>query len=52
LSTLIADPGSLAAAVYAPDLRPADVIADLEAIERTLLLAQQHEIRFHLSLTT
>jgi hypothetical protein len=49
---LVADPGSLAAAVYDPRLRPADVITDLEAIERVLLQAQQHETRFHFSMTT
>lgn len=39
-------PESLAAAVYDPSLRPADVLADLEFLERILLLAQQHETRF------
>jgi len=46
------EPGSLAAAIYDPGLRPEDVIADLEAIERALLLAQQHETRFHFALTS
>jgi hypothetical protein len=49
---LVADPGSLAVTVYDPRLRPADVIADLEAIERVLLQAHQHETRFHFSMTT
>lgn len=39
-------PESLAAAVYDPALQAADVLADLEALERTLLGAQQHETRF------
>ena len=46
------DPGSIAAAIYDPGLRPEDVIADLEAIERALQGAQQHETRFHFVLTT
>ncbi len=41
------DPRSIAAAIYDPSLRAEDVIADLEAIEGALLLAQQHETRFH-----
>ena len=41
------DPRSLAAALYDPGLRPDDVLADLEAIEQVLVLAQQHETRFH-----
>lgn len=41
------DPGSIAAAIYDPGLRPEDVLADLEAIERALFLAQQHETRFY-----
>ena len=45
------DPGSIAAAIYDPGLRPEDVLADLEAIARALLLAQQHETRFHFILT-
>jgi len=44
------DPQSLAAAIYDPDLRAADVLLDLDAIERTLMLAQQREARFHLAL--
>lgn len=44
------EPGSIAAAIYDPGLRPEDVIADLEAIERTLLGAQQHETRFHFAM--
>ena len=39
-------PASVRAVLYHPRLRPEDVITDLEAIERTLLLAQQHETRF------
>jgi hypothetical protein len=46
------EPGSIAAAIYDPGLRPEDVIADLEALERALLLAQQHETRFHFALTS
>lgn len=41
------DPESLSRAIYDPSLRPADVLTDLEAIERALLLARQHETRFH-----
>ncbi len=41
------DQQSVAAAIYDPGLRPADVVSDLEALEQTLLLAQQHETRFH-----
>ncbi len=41
------DPQSLAAAIYDPGLRPADVLADLEAITAQLEAAQQHETRFH-----
>ena len=44
------DPQSLAAAIYDPTLHPAAVLADLEAIEQSLLLAQQHETRFHFAL--
>ena len=41
------EPGSIAAAIYDPGLRPEEVITDLEAIERALQGAQQHETRFH-----
>ncbi len=41
------DPQSLAAAIYDPGLRPADVLADLEAIKALLQAALQHETRFH-----
>jgi hypothetical protein len=41
------NPQSLAAAIYDPSLRPADVLADLEAIDALLQAAQQHETRFH-----
>ncbi len=47
LAAVRSDPGSIAAAIYDPGLRTEAVIADLEAIERALLLAQQHETRFH-----
>ncbi len=47
LDAVRADPQSLARALYDPTLRPEAVIADLEALEQTLLLAQQHETRFH-----
>lgn len=47
LDAIRAEPGSIAAAIYDPGLRPEDVIADLELIEQVLLLAQQHETRFH-----
>ncbi len=47
LDAVRAEPGGIAAAIYDPSLRPEEVIADLEAIERALLLAQQHETRFH-----
>lgn len=40
-------PESLAEAIYDPELRAEEVIADLEAIRQTLLLAQQYETRFH-----
>ena len=46
LAAVRQDPGSLARAVYDPGLRAEDVLADLEAIERGLLLAQQQETRF------
>lgn len=52
LNALRTNPHSIAAAIYDPSLRPEDVIADLEAIERALLVAQQHETRFHFALTT
>ena len=41
------DPQSLAAAIYDPGLRSADVLADLEAIKALLQAALQHETRFH-----
>lgn len=41
------DPQSLAAAIYDPGLRPADVLADLEAIAAQLEAVRQHETRFH-----
>lgn len=47
LDAIRAEPGSIAAAIYDPGLRPEDVLADLEAIERALFLAQQHETRFY-----
>jgi len=40
-------PESLAAAIYDPTLRPADVLADLEAIAAQLEAARQRETRFH-----
>lgn len=46
------EPGGIAAAIYDPSLRPEDVLADLEAIERALLQAQQHETRFHFMMET
>lgn len=52
LSAVRAEPGSIAAAIYDPGLRPEDVIADLEAIEGALILAQQYETRFHFMLET
>ena len=52
LDAVRAEPGGIAAALYDPSLRPEAVIADLEAIERALLLAQQHETRFHFTLTS
>ena len=51
LEAVRAEPGGIAAAIYDPGLRPEDVLADLEAIERVLLLAQQHETRFHFAQT-
>ena len=47
LSALRADPHSIGAALYEPDIRPEDVLSDLETIEQALLIAQQHETRFH-----
>jgi hypothetical protein len=47
LSALRRAPESVRAAIYDPGLEPEDVIADLEAIEQTLLAAQQQETRFH-----
>ena len=41
------DPRSIAAAIYDPGLRPADVLTDLEAIAALLEAARQHETRFH-----
>ena len=41
------DPESIAAAIYDPTLRSADVLADLEAIAGLLEAARQHETRFH-----
>jgi hypothetical protein len=41
------DPRSIAAVLYDPELRAEDVIADLQATERGLMLALQHETRFH-----
>ena len=46
------DPQSLAAAIYDPGLRPADVLADLEAIAAGLEAARQHETRFHFRQTS
>ncbi|MBV9850208.1 MAG: hypothetical protein JO250_11085, partial [Armatimonadetes bacterium] len=46
LAAVRQDPYSLARAVYDPGLRAEDVLADLVAIERGLLLAQQQETRF------
>ena len=50
LRVVRADPHSIAAALYEPDIQPQDVIADLEVIEAALLIAQQHETRFHLAI--
>ena len=50
LEAVRADPDSIKAAVYDPGLRAADVIADLEALERALGSAQQAEARFHFRL--
>ncbi len=41
------NPESLAAAIYDPSLRPADVLADLDALTQALHAALQHETRFH-----
>ncbi len=41
------NPESLAAAVYAPGLTPAAVLADLAALTALLQMALQHETRFH-----
>ena len=46
LSAIRNDPDSIRKAVYDPGLRPQDVIGDLEQLERSLLLARQHEVRF------
>ncbi|MGO8672191.1 MAG: hypothetical protein ACLQVD_12600 [Capsulimonadaceae bacterium] len=45
------DPDSVARVLYDPHLRPADVIADLIALENVLEIAQQHEIRFQLRIS-
>lgn len=50
LDALRLDPGSITAAVYDPGLRAEGVVADLEALARTLETARQHETRFHLVL--
>lgn len=50
LNTLKADPRAISNAIYDPQLKPADVISDLKDIQQTLLLAQQHETRFHFAL--
>ena len=42
-----AAPESLAASLYDPALRPADVLADLAALTEALQAALQHETRFH-----
>ena len=47
LSAVRDEPQSLAAAIYDPGLRPADVLADLEAVKALLQAALQHETRFH-----
>ena len=46
-AALRANPQSLAAALYAPDLTAAAVLADLEALTTALQMALQHETRFH-----
>ena len=40
-------PESLAAVLYDPALRPADVLADLDALTQALRAALQQETRFH-----
>ncbi len=47
LPALRSDPRSIAAVLYDPALRTEDVLADLEVLEQGLLLALQHETRFH-----
>ena len=42
------NPESLAAAIYDPTLRPADVLSDLDALTLALQAALQQETRFHL----
>ena len=49
LTTVRADPHSITEALYEPDIRPEEVISDLESMEQALLIAQQHETRFHLA---
>ena len=51
LDALRSRPESVAQALYDPGLRPADVLADLEALERVLRRALDHETRFRLVLT-
>ena len=46
LNAIRAAPDSIRKAVYDPGLRPEDVIADLEQLEKSLVIAQQHEVRF------
>ena len=46
LNAIRASPDSIRRAVYDPGLRAEDVITDLEQLEKSLLIAQQHEIRF------
>ena len=50
LNAVRAAPGSIAAATDDPGLRPEDVLADMEDLERSLLLALRHETRFRLTL--
>ena len=47
IATIQSRPESIAAAIYDPSLRPADVLADLEAIAALLEASRQHETRFH-----